>query len=249
MTTLATASATRARGAGNHDRVFFGGIAVAMAVTVAAGFSSTYYFRFFDGGPRATVSGGPFTPLVHLHGVLFSAWILLFGVQTALIASRRVAIHRRLGVLGAALAAAMVIVGIATARAAGARGASPVGVDPLAFLVVPLFDILLFAGFVSAALVRRRNKDAHKRLMILASVSIITAAVARVPGLNVGNPLVFFGVAFLFVIAGAIYDLASRRRVHAVYVWGGALFALSVPLRLALSGTPLWRTFAEWFIR
>jgi hypothetical protein len=70
-----------------------------------------------------------------------------------------------------------------------------------------------------------------------------------VPGLNVGNPLVFFSIAFLFVIAGAIYDFASRRRVHRVYWWGGGLFALSVPLRLALSGTSLWRTFAEWFIR
>jgi hypothetical protein len=246
MTMIATAD-TRHTGA--YDRLFFSGIAAAMALTVAVGFSSTYYLRFFDGGPRLTVSGGPMTPLVHLHAVLFSAWILLFVVQTTLIASRRAAIHRRLGVLGAALAAAMIVVGMTTARAAAARGSAPAGVDPLAFMAVPIFDIILFTGFVTAALVRRRNREAHKRLMILASVSIITAAIARVPGLNVGTPLVFFSIAFLFVIAGAVYDFVSRRRVHGVYLWGGALFALSVPLRLALSDTSLWRAFAEWFVR
>jgi hypothetical protein len=60
------------------------------------------------------------------------------------------------------------------------------------------------------------------------------------------GPLAFFGLAFLFVIAGAIYDYASRRRVHRVYLWGGALFVVSVPLRLALSGTAAWRAFAEF---
>jgi hypothetical protein len=184
-----------------------------------------------------------------VHGAVFTAWVLLFVVQTTLVARRQLATHRRLGLLGAALAAAMVIVGSSTAIAAARRGAAPPGIDALTFLVVPLFDIVLFAGFVAAAVRARRNKEAHKRLMLLAYVSIIAAATARLPGVLPFGPLAFFGLAFVFVLIAAGYDLASRGRIHRVYLWGGALFALSVPVRLALSQTAAWRAFAELLVR
>ena len=234
---------------GRHDRLFYGGMSVVMGLTVVAGFSSTYYLRLVSGGPTATLSGGPFTRLVHVHGALFTAWVLLFIVQTALISSRRVAVHRRLGVAGAVLAAAMVAAGTLTALATAARGSAPAGMDPLAFLVIPLFDIVLFATFVTAALVLRRDKEAHKRLMLLAYVSIVVAAVARLPGVLALGPPGFFGLTLLFVVAAAIYDVVSRRRVHKVYLWGGALLVISIPLRLAISGTGAWRAFAGLLTR
>ena len=122
---------TPARAAGGYDRLFYGGMAVAMGVTVFAGFASSYYLRFLEGGPSATLSGGPFTGLVHLHGAIFTAWVLLFIVQTALVSSRRVAIHRRLGVAGGVLAAAMVVAGTSVAIATAARGSAPAGAIPL----------------------------------------------------------------------------------------------------------------------
>ena len=91
------------------------------------------------------------------------------------------------------------------------------------------------------------DREAHKRLMLLAYVSIITAAIARLPG--VANPLVFFALALLFVVAGIVYDKVTRGRVHRVYVWGGAILAASVPVRLALSETTLWRSVAEILVR
>jgi hypothetical protein len=235
--------------AGTHDRLFYGGMAIAMGLTVFAGFASTYYLRFFAGGPEATLTGGPFTALVHAHGALFTAWVLLFIVQTALVASRRVEVHRRLGLAGAALAAAMVVVGTFIAIATAARGSAPAGVDPLAFLIIPIFDMVLFATFVAAALALRRDKEAHKRLMLLAYVSIVVAAVARLPGVLPLGPPVFFGLSFLFVVLAGIYDFLSRRRVHNVYMWGGALIAISVPLRLVISGTGAWRSLAELLTR
>jgi hypothetical protein len=238
-----------ARAAGAFDRLFYGAMAVALGLTVFAGFAPTYYLRILAGGPRATLTGGPFTTLVHVHGALFTSWVLLFIVQTTLIASRRVVMHRRLGVAGAVLAAAMVVAGTSTAIATAARGSAPPGVDPLAFLVIPLFDMALFATFVSAALLRRRDKEAHKRLMLLAYVSIIVAAVARLPGVLPLGPPVFFGLAFLFVVVAAIYDYLSRGKVHKVYLWGGALIAISVPARLAISGTSAWRAFAQLLTR
>jgi hypothetical protein len=238
------ASPSPLRQAGAYDRLFYGGMALALGLTVLAGFASTYYLRFFAGGPRATLTGGPFTALVHVHGALFTAWVLLFIVQTALVASRRVAVHRRLGVAGAALASAMVVAGTLIAIATAARGSAPMGVDPLAFLAIPLFDMVLFATFVTAALMLRRDREAHKRLMLLAYVSIVVAAVGRLPGVLSLGPPALFGLAFLFVVVAGIYDFLSRRRVHKVYLWGGALILVSVPVRLAISGTGAWRALA-----
>jgi len=249
-----TASIARApqspiREAGAYDRLFYAGMAVALGLTVFAGFAPTYYLRFFAGGPNATMSGRPFTALVHVHGALFTTWVLLFIVQTALVASRRVAVHRRLGVAVALLAAAMVVAGTLLAITSAARGSAPPGVDPLAFLVVPLFDMILFAAFVSTALAMRRDKEAHKRLMLLAYVSLVVAAVARLPGVLPLGPPAFFGLSFLFVVAAGLYDLVSRGRVHKVYLWGGALIAISVPARLLISGTEAWRALATLLTR
>jgi hypothetical protein len=245
MTVTPVASQARPRAVTHYDRHFYSGMAVLMALTVLAGFAPTYYLRVASGS-AVTITGGSVTPLVHLHGILFTGWVLFFILQTTLIARRNVALHRTMGIGGVALAAAMIVVGFRTAIASAARGSAPPGVDPLVFLVVPIFDIVLFTGFVASAIGMRANREAHKRLMLLAYISIITAAVARLPGLLPYGPLVFFGLTFVFLALGIAYDVASRRRVHRVYVWGGGLLVASVPLRLALSATPAWRAFAEF---
>jgi hypothetical protein len=249
MATVALQTPAPAVTPGRYDRVFYGTMAAALGLTAFTGFSATYYFRFLDGGPRTTANGGSFTALVHTHAALFTAWMLLFIVQTALISARRVAMHRRIGIAGAVLAAAMIVAGTTLALVTAARGAAPPGVDPIAFLAIPLFDMVMFSGFVGVALLRRRDKETHKRLMLLAYISIIVAAIARIPGLSSLAPPVFFGLSLVFVVAGAVYDFFSRGRVHRAYVWGGALLVLSVPVRLGLSATAGWRTFAEMLTR
>jgi hypothetical protein len=245
----ATVSIPVRQAAGAYDRVFYSSMALVMALIVFAGFAPTYYLRAYFGGP-VTVSGSTsLTPLTHLHGVLFTGWVLLFLVQTALVARGRVALHRRLGLAGVVLAAAMIAVGVSTAISGAARGLAPAGVDPLVFLIIPLSDMLLFGGFVAAAAWQRRNREAHKRLMLLAYVSIIVAAVARLPGVVSYGPPAFFGLSFLFIVFGIGYDKASRGRVHPVYLWGGALLLVSVPLRLVLAGTGVWRALAEFLVR
>lgn len=244
MATVAARSQASPVDVARHDRMFYSGIAIAMALTVVFGFGQTYYFKAFDGGPLATLSGGPITTLVHAHAILFSSWVLLFIVQTALVAQHKVAVHRRLGIAGAVLAGAMILVGTMTALKTAARGAAPAGPDPLAFLIIPLTDMLLFGGFVTAALRRRKDREAHKRLMLLAYVSLIVAAVARLPGILPLGPPAFFGLGFSFLLAGVIYDLLTRRRVHPVYIWGGAALIASVPMRLVISNTGAWKSFA-----
>ena len=227
-----------------YDRVFYSGMAIAMAGTVFIGFARTYYLSAFF-GTSTTFSGGPFSPVIRLHAVLFTSWTLLFVVQTSLVATHRVAVHRQLGIGVASVGAAMVVVGTATALQLTYRGGAPPGVDPRAFLVVPLGDMFVFGILLPAALWLRTNKEAHKRLMLLAFTSILAAAVARFPGVLQRGPLWFFGLTFLPILTvGMTYDLITRRRVHPAYLWGGAFLILSVPARLALSSTHAWLAIA-----
>ena len=234
---------------GTYDRVFYSGMAVAMAIAVFIGFARTYYLSAFF-GTTTTIGGGPFSTVVRLHAALFTSWVLLFVVQTALVAGSRVAVHRRLGIAVATLGAAMIVAGTATALQLAFRGGAPPGLDPRAFLAVPLGDMVVFATLLAAALWLRRNKEAHKRLMLLAYTSILAAAVARFPGVLPLGPLWFFGLTFLPILAiGVTYDLITRRRIHPAYLWGGAFLILSVPLRLAVSSTHAWLSFASQLVK
>jgi hypothetical protein len=248
MTATVAPRPARANAQGAYDRAFYSGMAILMALTVFVGFAPTFYLRSYFGAPVTDLQATTLSPLVQVHGAVFTAWVLLFIAQTALVATRRVAVHRRLGIAGAVLAAVMVVVGLRTAIATAARGAAPPGIDPLVFLIVPTVDMMLFAGFVVAAIRSRRNKEAHKRLMLLAYVSIIVAAVSRVPGAATLGELGLMGLTVAFVVLGIIYDFATRRRVHPIYLWGGALIAISFPARMAIGGTAAWRAFAELLV-
>ncbi|HXE74788.1 MAG TPA: hypothetical protein VNN18_03995 [Candidatus Xenobia bacterium] len=239
MSTLAAATTTPlARG--TRDRWFFGGMGVAAAVTVFVGFAPTYFLKDLLGGP-------PLTPLRHVHGFLFTSWIVLFIVQTSLIAARRTDVHRRLGVVGGVLAGMMVVLGTALAVEVVRRGVAPPGVgSPLAFFAVPLFDMVMFAGLVACGLYYRRKPETHKRLMLLATISILDAAIARWPLVAGTGPLVFFGLTDLFIVAGWFYDFRTRGKVHSAFLWGGLALIASQPLRLLVAGTDAWLAFARW---
>jgi len=221
---------------GNIDRLFFPGMALASAVMLFVGFSRSYFLRSAD-LPALTA-------LYHLHGALFTAWIALFVAQTALVAGRRPDIHRSVGVAGVVLAAAVFVVGVTVSietlrrQGGGSVGAS----DPRSFFAIPLGDIIVFAALVAVAVLQRRRTQTHKRLMLLATISLLTAAIARF--LQAGTTGLFLGTD-AFVLALVVYDLASRGRVHPATVWGGLMVAGFKPLLYALSGTQAWLAFAD----
>jgi hypothetical protein len=221
-------------------RRFYVGIALAIAITVFAGFAPTYYLRPYY---QSTPLGG----VRHLHGVVFTAWVLLLIVQTTLVSAGRVALHRRLGVGGAVLAGLLVVVGTTMAIAKAREGTGPLGIPPLSFLAVPFFDMVVFTGLAGAGLWYRRRADTHKRLMTLATISLLGAPIARLPfGAAMVGLLGVFAMADLFIVACIVYDLMTLRRVHPATIWGGLAIVISQPLRLAISGTALWLGFARW---
>jgi len=225
-----------------RDRLFFTGMAVAAAITVFAGFAPTYFLSGMYGAPALS-------PLLHLHGALFSSWILLLVSQTTLVAVRRTDVHRRLGVAGGVLAVTMTAVGLVVAVAAARRGATVPGLSPLTFLVIPFGSVVVFPSLVGAALVSRRRPEAHKRLMLVATAELLTAGVGRLPGLSAGGPLAFFAATDVFILALWIYDFTTRGRVHPASLWGGLFFIASQAVRHAIGGTGAWLAFAGWLIR
>jgi hypothetical protein len=223
-----------------RDRKFYTGMAIAMLFTALFGFSRTYFLGLIS-GHAATITGRVPNATVHLHALLFTSWLVLFIVQTSLIATHQVKVHRKLGYFGVALAAAMVVVGVRTAVEAARVGAVPPGNNPWNFIAIPFGDIITFAGFFLAAVLWRNDRDKHKRLMILASTCLMSAALVRWPGVLSVGPLLSYVLTLLFPIAAAVYDRRLRGRVHPVYWWGLAVIALGIPLRVILLNSPAWR--------
>jgi hypothetical protein len=228
--------------------------AAAFAV-VFAGFARTYYLRFLFG-----VSSLPW--LLHLHGALMTSWFALFFVQTYLVASHRVRLHRRLGVFGAVIAALIVVVGVTVALRFGAREMTKPQVDgPPALMVVGFFFavLLVFAILVGTALLLRRRSDYHKRLMLLSCLSMVGPGLTRIPFkqipalafLKSGGLFGLFGLDLLLLYACIAWDTWRHRRPHRAFV-GGALLIIAAedpakPIWLFLS-TTTWTHIATWLV-
>jgi hypothetical protein len=235
------AVSTAAIATARRTRRFYVGMAIAITITVFAGFSRSYFLKSWYG--TRELSG-----LLHVHGLIFTTWVLFFLAQTVLVATGRTYLHRRMGIGGAVLAGLVVIVGTVVAINRAKTGVSPIpGVSSLGFLAIPLFDMVVFAALVSAAIYFRRRLEAHKRLMTLSMISLLAAPIARMNWLPLPpGPPTFFGLADLFIVAVLVYDLSTRGKVHQATIWGGLLIVASQPFRLMISGTAPWLAFASW---
>ena len=227
-----------------NDRRLYVLAAIFVPLIVLAGFARTYYLKPFFSTPNLPGR------IVHLHGIIMTTWVVLFVVQVSLVATRRTRVHQRLGIAGGVLAGLVVIVGILTALYAAARGASP-GPPALAFLIIPIGDMLIFAVLIGFALYFRRKLDIHKRLMLLAAINLLTPAIARIPlDFIINNgPLAFFGLTDLCLLACVAFDTIKHRRLHPAFLWGSIFLIVMQPLRLLLAGTNAWMNVAAALVR
>jgi hypothetical protein len=224
-------------------------MALACAATAFLGFAPTYWMPLARGSFSAN-------PVVHFHGLLFFTWTLYFVLQTWLAASGRVANHRSLGIAGVSLATAMTIFGFLVSvhvmKHSAALGQTDAGI---AFSIVPMSGIAFFAVVFVLAITQTRKPENHKRLMLLAAVSILDAAIARwfltflAPPGPPGPPPVSVTiapalVACLLLVVAMVRDKRTEGRVHPVYVYGTlALVAVKV-LNWPISETAAWHWFA-----
>ena len=158
------------------ERRFFTGITLAILVTVFIGFSRSFFLRpLFPDWPSPSES------FFYVHGAAFAGWIVLLVVQTSLVAGGGTSVHRKIGPFGAVLAASMVVLGTVAALTAARRATGFVGipVPPLQFLVVPLFDMALFAIFTTLAIAKRRDAPTCSSLRWPSGISARAAACIR----------------------------------------------------------------------
>ncbi|HEU5352230.1 MAG TPA: hypothetical protein VFU55_11595 [Terracidiphilus sp.] len=208
--------------------------------TVFLGFARTYYLApIYHTHVRNLLIG--------VHGAVFSTWIVLLVVQTTLVARRNIALHRRLGIFGAGLAVTMVGLGVAAATDSLALGFTPPGFPfgPVVFYCISISNISKFAVLIFFAIWLRSNGPAHKRLVLLATLALMGAAIDRWHtfihahfGTNV--------ILDLMVLSIVVFDLSTIRRIHRATLLGGLFFIVTGALAVPIARTAGWHKFATF---
>jgi hypothetical protein len=226
-----------------RDRTFYIAMALAVVASVFAGFARTYFLRPYF-WPNSLA------PYIHVHGAAFTTWIALFVAQVVLIATRRTDVHRRLGWVAAGLAALMIPIALTTAVLSGQRNvAAGNAAGARIFFAVPVFSMITFLILTAAAVYCRQRPETHKRLMLLATINILDAAIARWPlALIASTAWTYYVVTDLFIVAAIAYDYASRKRLYAAYVWGGLLVVGMQAGRELIGRTAMWQSFARLIV-
>jgi len=252
-----TATTQNSAGVLERERHFYVWMAAACVAVALLGFAPTFWLRI--GSFKAP-------PIIYIHGLLFSLWTLFFFSQTWLVAHGNVMRHRAMGLAGISLASAMFVVGILAAiRSMAKAEAMGAGLMGREFSIVSLTAIFFFGGLVALAVAYVERPDMHKRLMLLATVSILQAAAARwffvlfappeARGLSpseTGPAPVAISIApgllvDLLIVAAMIYDWRARGHVHRVWLIGAPALVFLQFIRVPLSTTPAWHAIAAWF--
>jgi len=216
------------------DRYFYLFASLLIAAIVVWGFSHTVDQNLFHASPARP-------PLLWFHGAAFSAWVLFYIFQSALVRTRNVKLHRLFGWFGAALAAAMVVLGcviaVIMARFDWFTLHEP-GTD--VFLSVPLGDMLVFGPLVALAILWRRKPELHRRLLFIATCCLLDAAFGRNDFIYEHNLL--FVCLDAVILLGVVRDLLVDRSVHAVY-------RIAFPVLIAWQALMvyLWRGAPAWW--
>jgi hypothetical protein len=235
-TTAATIPRTRA------PRRLYVGLAVLAASIAVVGFWPTYFGPLVAG----TVDK---VPIIHFHAAVYVGWLAIFMTQAALAATGRVASHIKLGQFAIGYGVLVIIVGLITAFA---RFALRVRAGEVAAanaqLLGPILDMLVFAPFFAAAVYYRRKPELHKRLMVVATTSLLIAAVGRMPFLGEPrNQLFLHSIWVAPILLAMAHDFWRQRNVHPVYVLGLVVLVLEGPLvRTPARVSETWQNVAGW---
>jgi hypothetical protein len=211
--------------------------------SIAVGFGRTYAAPMMDGsfvGPR----------ILHVHGAFALAWVLLFVAQPLLIRRGAYRVHRALGYVGLPLALAVAGTMIPAGLHATIRdvqgGVGPVAISSLLGVVT---SAILFVALVIAGVVARRDREAHPRWLLLATLLVVWPAWFRFRHWfpKVPNPELWFGVVIpmTWVVVAIIRDRFVRGAVHPVLLFAGGGLILEQSFELLVFDTPFWRATAE----
>jgi hypothetical protein len=210
---------------------------------IVLGFSKTYFLAGMVRAPLPNL-------LIHLHGAAFTLWMVLLLVQTTLITARKVKIHRTLGLMTFGLAVLMVVLGVLSGIDAMRRGVAPLGLDAQTFFIIPFSDMACFSVLVFYSYRTRLRAELHKRLILIASIALMGAGVARWPiQFLQDHPPAQDSVLLALLLALAAFDLLQLHRVSKATSLGGIPLFLIHLVRVPLGMTPVWHAFTSYLMR
>jgi hypothetical protein len=193
--------------------------AVILAGIMFVGFAKNYYLRTWIGTR-------PITFMVHVHGLVMTAWVVLFVAQTLLVVNHRIDLHRKLGIAGAFLAGIVVALGLYTIAASILRRHPDADIARFANLFAAFdgLSLLLFGALVVTAVRVRLRPQTHKRLMVMATISLLPPAFGRSVAYftRVDVFKIVLGMMCVTVGVCVLIDTIRRRRLHPALAWSGA---------------------------
>jgi hypothetical protein len=201
---------------------FYFAMAVLIAIAVVTGFGFTINDNLFH--PVHPSLARP--AILYLHATLFFSWVALFAFQTALVRSRNVQMHRRVGPWGVALGIAMILVGVTTAVIMRKFRVAHDPTETASFLSIPFNDLSEFAVAFALAVAWRRNREFHRRLMLLATIALTGAAFARLPLSMMQTPWYWYSFTDGLLLICVLRELLLTRRIHPVFLYGVPLFLI-----------------------
>jgi hypothetical protein len=225
-----------------RHRAFFPAMSSLLIVFVFLGFAPTYYLR--------PVAAGPIPAYLHVHGAAMTVWFLLLLVQTALIATRRRAVHRRLGIVGAGVALVIVVLNpLVVAWSVPHLLADNKSTELTALIVVA--DLLLIGVFLvlgGLAIRWRRYPETHSRMLLLASLAVSGPALGRLSLNLAGTPLPGIIGLMVLPLMVVVHDRVMMKRVHPVSAWGTAAIVGSLVVSIAIANTAAGGAIVGWFL-
>ncbi len=238
-----------------HNRWFYSVASLSLLVVMFIGFQLFYLQgKAFPGRPLTP----PIRTLIITHGCLMTVWMLLAVAQPLLVGTGRKRLHMKLGIFGVALAVGIVIVGLRIGIEA-ARVTPPdlrvFGLAPKEFMAIPVLSIPLFGLFVLIGVMNRRRPEVHRPMMLMASVSVMGAALGRIAPLNALYAGTWwemvFSAFFMQVILAAILLMAKCVVFKSFDRWFAAGFAALTLASVAISlgaKTQAWDQFATFLL-
>jgi hypothetical protein len=218
------------------NKYFYFCMSLLVAAVVVDGFGRTVDQHLIHATPER-----PW--LLWVHASVFSGWVLFFIFQSALVRTRNVKLHRTLGWFGAGLGAVIPVLGISTAivmdRFDGVLFHEPT--EAHIFFAIQLLDILSFTTTFWLAVLWRRKPEFHRRLVLMATCVLTSAAFARIPHMSVVTA--YCGVDAL-ILLGVARDLIVNRKVHRVY-------QVALPALVACQTVmvELWIQHPAWWLK
>jgi hypothetical protein len=228
------------------DKYFYFAMAVLIALAVVTGFSFTINVNLFH--PVHPSLQRP--PILYLHGTLFFAWVSFFVFQTSLIRSHNVQLHRRTGLWGIGLGMAMIAVGIATAIIMRKYRLAHDSTETPTFLSIPFNDLSEFAVAFALGIVWRKNREFHRRLMLVATIALTGAAFARLPFPMMQSAWFWYSFTDVLLLIAVLRDLLVTRSIHPVYLYALPLFFIGEygAVYLFLHPPALWLSICRFML-